>query len=436
MTDIRSSISPEKERIVFEFDDKPVYNVSTEQDGKCIVFDISGVNAQAVKDKIPAPNDVIKSFNISNTQAGCKVSIELKQKQPYTVNVLNSPDRIFIDIQRYYKDSSVNHVMDGFDYTTFRRYDENGVLTAYIANIDPAKFSFVPVLGGGRTLGKNTVLNMARYYNAVAAVNASYFGGEKEVYGLTKIDGTIATNTYLKRTAFGIDAAGKPIIGQVSYSGSVHTKNGDFFINGVNCAREANTIVEYNSFYGDSTQTNEYGIEYVVENNKIVKINTNDTLLKDGQIVISANGTMKDALNGLKVGDEMTINEDLGSDEWNKASEIIGVGPQLVKNGQIDITAAEEQIGPDVTGGQSPRTAVGITNDGHVLLLVADGRQSISDGLTLKQLARLLIEFGAKNAVNFDGGGSSELVIKNEVINSPSDGIQRPVGVSLAVIKK
>lgn len=436
LTQLRSSTSAENTRIVFQFDKVPVYDVIVQNNGRQIIVNFSGVNAAVVNKNITIDKDIISNFKIDNTQAGCRATINLVQKLPYEAKVLQNPARIFIDIKKYYQYLQTNKVKNGLEYTMYYQSNEAGKLRAYILDIDPAKYSFIPVLGGGRQLGKNTVLNMNNYYGAVATVNASYFGGSKEIYGLTKIDGTIVSTTYLPRTAFGVDDAGKPMIDTVNYEGSIHTKYGNFPINGVNCARDANTIVEYNSFYGSSTQTNEYGIEYVVENNKIVAINTNDTELKDNQTVISAHGTMKEALQNLKVGDEMVINDNVGSDKWNKAPQIVGVGPRLIKDGKSDITSNEEQIGPDVYGGRSPRTALGIKKDGHVLLVVADGRQDDSDGLTLKQLSGLLLEMGAQDAINFDGGGSSEMVLDDKIVNSPSDGMQRPVGVGLAVLKK
>ena len=72
----------------------------------------------------------------------------------------------------------------------------------------------------------------------------------------------------------------------------------------------------------------------------------------------------------------------------------------------------------------------------HVLLAVVDGRQQASIGATLTEFAELFVKYGAKEAVNFDGGGSSELVIGGEIQNSPSDGSERAVGSALIVVNK
>lgn len=69
-------------------------------------------------------------------------------------------------------------------------------------------------------------------------------------------------------------------------------------------------------------------------------------------------------------------------------------------------------------------------------MAVVDGRQSHSVGLTLTDWAKLLVKFGAQDALNLDGGGSSDLVINGEVQNSPSDGQERLVGDGLVLVKK
>ncbi len=87
-----------------------------------------------------------------------------------------------------------------------------------------------------------------------------------------------------------------------------------------------------------------------------------------------------------------------------------------------------------------PRTAVGFDADtGRVLLLVVDGRQEFSRGYTLLELARLMKQLGAEEALNLDGGGSSTMVTtrpsgRTKVANSPSDGRERTVPNGLQLV--
>ncbi|MBM4355476.1 MAG: hypothetical protein FJ109_17090, partial [Deltaproteobacteria bacterium] len=82
-----------------------------------------------------------------------------------------------------------------------------------------------------------------------------------------------------------------------------------------------------------------------------------------------------------------------------------------------------------------PRTAVGLSKDRRTLyLLVVDGRTDISVGVTLKELAVIIKDLGAHDAVNLDGGGSSTMWVQNGgILNNPSDGPERVVANHLAV---
>lgn len=83
-----------------------------------------------------------------------------------------------------------------------------------------------------------------------------------------------------------------------------------------------------------------------------------------------------------------------------------------------------------------PRTAVGLTRDRRrLLLVVADGRREGVPGLTLPELATLMVEFGACTALNLDGGGSSALWLRDRIVNQPSDGFERRVANHLGVVE-
>ena len=90
--------------------------------------------------------------------------------------------------------------------------------------------------------------------------------------------------------------------------------------------------------------------------------------------------------------------------------DAVSFGPILVINGES--TQASQG------GGLNPRTAIGQRSDGAILLLVIDGRQSSSLGASYADLAEIMIEYGAVNAANLDGGSSSVMYYKGELLNS------------------
>jgi hypothetical protein len=124
-----------------------------------------------------------------------------------------------------------------------------------------------------------------------------------------------------------------------------------------------------------------------------------------------------------------------GGAPWD-VFDALGGGPMLVREGEVRLTYNEEVFfGSGINGSTfQPRTAVGFTESGELLLLVVDGRQAASRGVTLHELAGILIDLGAVEAINLDGGGSSTMVAGGSLINRPEGGtFQRSVASALVL---
>ncbi|WP_312677047.1 phosphodiester glycosidase family protein [Microbacterium sp.] len=123
---------------------------------------------------------------------------------------------------------------------------------------------------------------------------------------------------------------------------------------------------------------------------------------------------------------ETTAAELVADGVWNTLS----FGPALVDDGAIvsgiDDVEVDTNIGNHSIQGEQPRTAIGVTADGHILIVVVDGRDpGYSRGVTLTELADIMVSLGATTAYNLDGGGSSEMWFNGEVVNQPSNGGER-----------
>ena len=122
---------------------------------------------------------------------------------------------------------------------------------------------------------------------------------------------------------------------------------------------------------------------------------------------------------------------------FDDAIHIVGAGPRLVMGGQVYVTADEESFPNNISVGRAPRAAFGVTMYGDYIFAVVDGRQAHSRGCTLQEWADILVnQFGAVDAINLDGGGSAELIVKGNIVNSPSDGKERPVASALMIVPK
>jgi len=138
-------------------------------------------------------------------------------------------------------------------------------------------------------------------------------------------------------------------------------------------------------------------------------------------------------MNGYAIGDSITLKYDAN---FNAIDLAIGGGAQIVSKGAIPTTFSQ-----NITG-YHPRTAVGInqTRD-KIYMVTIDGRTNSYRGVTQTELAKIMIELGAYEAINLDGGGSTEMVVKTpwdsavSIVNTPSDGAQRHMYTGLAVLK-
>ncbi len=114
----------------------------------------------------------------------------------------------------------------------------------------------------------------------------------------------------------------------------------------------------------------------------------------------------------------------------------IGGGPTLIDNDTIKITYNEEVFWGSGVGlsNRDPRSAIGFTRNKEVILLVADGRQAASEGLSLPELAQLMKDLGCIEAMNLDGGGSSQMAVGTTLINRPEGSTaQRLIPTMVAV---
>lgn len=115
--------------------------------------------------------------------------------------------------------------------------------------------------------------------------------------------------------------------------------------------------------------------------------------------------------------------------------DLLQAGPLLVREGRavhrdgVDLegfAAASHQFDSDITAGRHPRAALAVAGD-RLLALACDGRHPEDAGLTLGELAHVLVALGAQDALNLDGGGSTSLVAGGRLVNRPREGDGTPL---------
>lgn len=199
-------------------------------------------------------------------------------------------------------------------------------------------------------------------------------------------DVTVSSSDYLK-TAFAQNAFGTNVTAKTSET-----------------AANNNAILAVNGDYYGANSTG-----YVIRNGVVYR----DTVREDssnGDLAIYKDGSFKIIYEDQISADQLVI---------DGVVNLLAFGPALVENGEIAV-GTNEEVGQAMAS--NPRTAIGIIDENHYIIVVSDGRTSESKGLSLYQMAEVMKSYGVKTAYNLDGGGSSTLYFNGQVINKPTTG--------------
>lgn len=385
-------------------------------------------------------NDVVlKEFRYSESKDGSsRLVLEFHYQVPEPV-LRTGPDFFQVEIPKTYVNTTERMVIPGVVYGHQRRGDSFGpnVVNYLVINTRYTGIEVKLALAQNKVFGSEHVSSMGERLGAIAAVNGAFFASDGRPLGVIMIDGELISEPYANRTALGL-GKNKLVMDGVSLEGEILLEDGTFLttVTGLNRPRLQDELVIYTPAYGSHTRTNVFGHEVTVVDGVVTAIATGNSPIPPNGLVLSGHGLKKALLSSLTLGDLLEVNLQLTPD-WLEMGidQIIGGGPRLVRDGVLHLTGEEERFQNDITKGRAPRTALGITEDGRLLLVTVNGRQpNISVGMSLAELGNLLMELGAVQAMNLDGGGSTTMVIRNLVLNLPSDGKERPVSNAIVIL--
>ncbi len=326
-------------------------------------------------------------------------------------------------------------VADGIEYAKFTRKIKDEPVNVNLLKLDLTKVRLDIVHALDAAIGLETTSSIASRHGAIAAINAGFFkldglyNGDSA--GVLKIDGKVLSETFGDRIALGIfNGVSKT---EVDFA---HLKSENYIfartdpptpILGINRRRKHVDTILYTPELHRTTLTSGEGTEYVIKNGVITQVRK-----KKGSSMIPSDGFVLSIIGhkeqSFSLNDKVKLVTNLNPIQtdrqqfFRKTEDIVGGVPQLIKNGKIEITWEQEKIGKSFVEMRHPRTAVAKLNDGKLLMVTVDGRQpNVSVGMNLFELAEMLLELGAVEAMNLDGGGSTTMFLKDRVVNQPSD---------------
>jgi len=346
-------------------------------------------------------------------------------------------------------------VAPGVAWTSITR--EAGPERINVLELDPAVVH--SVLSNGRIAGRERVSVMGRRMGAVAGVNGGYFGPSGDPVGVLAIDGTLLSEPVDGRSAL-LVAAGRASVAPLRFSGSVTINGVTRLIDGVERTRglvpacggrggdvptsrpnaalictDASELVLLSPSYG-ARPPREGGVEAVLRDGTVARVRgpgtgpvPRDALLLTGT-GDAARFLRNAALPRSRAEVELTLSAAGRPLDLAGQTLVVGGGPRLLRAGRVAVTAKAEGFAPpqapaffgSFVAARQPRTLAGVRADGTILLVTVDGRRpGWSAGMTLPEAARLMLSLGARDALNLDGGGSSTMTVRGEVVSRPSD---------------
>lgn len=330
-------------------------------------------------------------------------------------------------------------VVPGVTYSSWTQVDPLRSAQAHLLVVDPkAPGVRLDYADAGSVRRVKTVREILAADGAVAGVNADFFDigrtGAPLGLGQDRQRGLLHGRSSGWNAAFYLDKKGRPQIGDLPMTVKI-LNHPEIAVTGLNQpAVPANSVGLYTRTWGKiagyrMTHGQRKGIRAVwIERGKVKRVRLG---LKPGKPVkgrlLLGRGIGARQLKSLRPGDRVRTSAWL----YGQPKVAITGNKLLVDDGIVKVVDTREL---------HPRTAIGVDHDtGQVLMLVIDGRSATSSGYTMVDLANLMIDLGADEALNFDGGGSSTMVATppggvSTVLNVPSDGSERRVTNALAVL--
>jgi exopolysaccharide biosynthesis protein len=362
-----------------------------------------------------------------------RVYIDLKKPARYKTFVRTDPHQITVLVIPPWM--ATVKLPPSLAYEKFRAATGRGTTAVHVLRVDPSSpaIQIQPVLAGDVDLGKETTSVIATRHDALAGINGGFFAGSGSPLGMIVIDGKLISAPLPKRTVFAISRTGQPVIAAFEFNGRVVTPDRTtLWVSAVNRPPHTDGVAVYTPEYGPLTP--DLGVAALVRNDVVEAFFNGRTLIPEDGYVLTANRADAALLTGhLALGQRITLRLQISPNF--EVLNALGGGPRLVKNGQAQVPFAWEWFTLRFHDARAPRTAVGITKAGKLLFVTVDGRSARNTGMTLRELADLMVQLGAIEAMNLDGGGSATMVVGGRIVNEPSDGRERPIGSALLVLR-
>jgi len=386
-----------------------------------VSFKHRGLSKYAKINKSSNPKQLI--INIPKTEIATK---PLPRHAPVSRSISKPRNQLtkFVANVKSKPSNKVNlvEIYPGVKHIKIQKNTEQGPLFINVLDITPnnSYINVTPALANDKIYGKKTIKTIIKENNAIAGINAGFFKPPTgHPLGTIIIDDELISGPIFDRVTFGITRDNRYKIERIHLTGKLTTPKGETLIlDNVNQPRlNADQYLLYSYRWHWNSPKSPVGSKHILlQNGMITNISAESLPIpRNGYVIV---GPDKGLFSKFNVGDRLSLVVCTDPD-WSDVKHAIGGGPFLVKNGGVYVDKADQKF--RLKNVPEPRTAIGVTKENHLLLVTVDGRQKNSSiGMTFYQLANLMIELGSYHAMNLDGGSSTQMCIKDSVVNMPT----------------
>ena len=370
-------------------------------------------------------------FSLENTENLTKVHVNLPTAHGLNVFSLSNPERIVIDVR---SDTIVpkeivwtSGLIWRQQLVKIRRGVNETTFPVNWLEVDPRspKISLKPIISNPQGQeGTAPLVTTAQNWQASAAINGGFFNRNTQLpLGAIRRDNQWLSSPILGRGAIAWNDQGQVIMNRLSLQETLIT-----------AINQRLPISFLNSGYlqaGMSRYTPAWGQNYTTlsDNEEVITLQNNQVIDKkqagragSQSFPIPANGSLltirKNAISSatLPIGTGVKIESNTVPSTFNQFSHILGAGPLLVSNRRIVVNAEGEKFSKGFQQQKASRSAIGVNNQGKIMLVAVHTRVGGS-GASLDEMAQIMQQLGATDALNLDGGSSTSLVLGGQLID-------------------
>lgn len=432
---LRYSATPDTVRVVVDLPGDSDY--AAQISPKLITANIALPMAEELP-PIKIKDDIVTLLTLApNADGMAKLTISLTAARKANAFMIpaadNLPARLVVDVFKRFKNETGEKLSPAVNYFRLERQNETGCLVAHILQVnmrDPhVRMQVVAAKAGGATVTAMTTDN-----NALCGINGGYFISGTRPVGLLQLKSQLFSMPLWSRSVLAIPEKGLPLIINPTGLWRVQLPDGssldiaDWLDSSHLQPSPAARIIAGSSI--GQAPANPNGVTVIIKNNIISDRPQEKRLLASDEYALHLTGDIAKKLSEQLTFGAKIIITPLITPSLQQFAYAVGAGPRLLAGGKIKISDIGEKIHSDIRTGARARTAIGTGANGLMLVVVVEAPNEYGGGATLQQLAEIIKAYGARDAMNLDGGGSSTLAVGKDARNTTARYL-RPVANSI-----